>query len=185
LVDSILIQLFKEYPDIKIVLRLHPMDQYERWDTLLEKYPTVFLSIPWTHNSPETIYWGEPTIEDLSMFSNTLRYASVMLNIGSTVSIDATITDTPTVCIGFHPTNEKESAFYYNGQCHSEHFKPIMELGSSPLTVSMKELMDVIRLQIADRNQFSKERKATVNYFIPTDNRLASTIITEKLMVYV
>lgn len=184
LVDSILIQLLKKYPNIKIVLRLHPMDKYERWDALLAKHSNIFLSIPWTHDNPETIYWGEPTVEDLAVFSNTLRHAEVMLNIASTVSIDAAITDTPTICIGYHPANEKESTFYHDVH-YSKHYKPIMELGSSPLVVSIEELIEKIALQIEDRNQLSKEREATVNYFIPTESRLASTIITEKLMAYV
>lgn len=166
-----------ELAEYKIVLRLHPMDKYERWNTLLAKYPHISLSLPWPHNDKEAIYWGEPTLDDLVLFSNTLRYCSVMINIASTVSIDAAITNTPIVCIGFHPTRMLESEFYRDIH-FSEHYAPIMETGAPPLAISIEDLITKVCDQVAMPGQFEKQRSSLKNRFLPgTLKSSAETII--------
>ena len=168
LVDCILNSFLNnsELAEYKIVLRLHPMDKYERWFTLLEKYPNISLSLPWPHQDKDSVYWGEPTLSDLVLFSNTLRYCKVMLNIASTVSIDAAITNTPIVCVGFHPTKMNEGDFYRDVH-FSEHYAPVMETGATPLAISLEDLITKICDQINIPAKFEKQRNSLKNRFLP------------------
>jgi hypothetical protein len=182
LVDCIL-NSFLNNPELaayKIVLRLHPMDKYGRWDILRAKYPNISLSLPWPHNDEESVYWSEPTLGDLVLFSNTLRYSSVMLNIASTVSIDASITNTPIVCVGFHPTKKNESEFYKDVH-FSEHYAPIMETGATPLAVSLEELTIMVCEQISIPGKFEKQRSLLKNRFLPETIKSSSETIVDLL----
>ncbi len=125
----------------QFVLRLHPMDDYDRWDKLLTDYPFIRVSYPWSHANKKTLFWGEPSTEDLEIFSNTLRYCELVINIASTVSIDAAILDKPIVCVGFSSNSEnKFSSLYYNFH-YSDHYKPIMKTGATPLSTTLENLL--------------------------------------------
>ena len=154
------------------------MDKYERWDTLREKYPNLRLSLPWPHKDNEAIYWGEPTINDLVLFSNTLRYCSVMLNIASTVSIDAAITNTPVVCVGFHPAKKNEGEFYKDVH-FSEHYTPIMETGATPLSISLEELITMVCEQLVLQGKFEQQRHLLTDSFLPETIKYSTETIID------
>src|SRR5205085_6036608 len=56
------------------VLRLHPLDDYGRWDEVLARFPHVAVSRPW-RQEPGSAVWAMPTYGDLSSLGNLLRYA--------------------------------------------------------------------------------------------------------------
>jgi hypothetical protein len=165
----------------KVVLRFHPMDDYERWKPLLARYPNVIVSIPWSHQDSKSIFWGNPTLDDLILFSNVLRYSSVMLNIASTVAIDAAITDTPIVCVGFHPSVKTEGDFY-NEVHYSEHYAPIMQTQATPLADSMLSLLDLVKEQVENPNKLQKERICLKEYFLARDIKSSSSLLVQKLV---
>ncbi len=127
----------------RLVVRLHPMDSYTRWDALPARCPQVCLSLPWAQG--KAAYWAAPTDDDLALLGNSLRYADAALTVASTAALDAAIVDTPTVCIGFNadaPT--LESRFYHDAH-FSHHFRPIMQHGATPLARTMDELLHELR----------------------------------------
>ena len=164
----------------KIVMRLHPMDDYERWNILLQKHPNIILSLPWSHDDKNAIFWGNPNLNDLKLFSNTLRYASIMLNIASTVSIDAAICNTPIVCVGFHPNNKKESVFY-NEVHFSEHYLPIMNTNAVPLATSIENLLVLMKENITYPEKLNAERLLLKKYFVPENIKSSTETIIEIL----
>lgn len=169
-----------ELSKYKIVLRLHPMDDYERWNSLLQKFPSITLSLPWAHDDKKAIFWGNPSVLDLKLYSNTLRYASIMLNIASTVSIDAAICDTPIVCLGFHPNNKNENTFY--NQVHfSEHYLPIMKTNATPLANSLNELLVLMKENLKFPEKLKAERLLLKKYFVPENIKSSTEIIIEIL----
>ena len=62
---------------------------------------------PWPTYNKNYHNWGIPTVQDIIFYSNLIKHSSVVLNIASTVAIDAAILDIPTICLGFHPENKK------------------------------------------------------------------------------
>lgn len=171
------------YPKLKFVLRLHPMDNYDRWTLILNQLPDVILSIPWKHDSENLLSWGEPDLNEIVLFSNLLRYSSVMLNIASTVSIDASFTNTPVICLGFHPIDKKESN-YYRDLHYSDHFRDIIKFGFSPLALSLNQLLVNLDLQLNNRELYSKERLKLKNYYFCSDYSSSSEKILNKLLKY-
>lgn len=170
-----------ELSSYKIILRFHPMDNYERWNKVLKMHPSIFVSIPWEHKDENSTFWGNPTIADLILFSNTLRYSSVMLNIASTVSIDAGITDTPVVCLGFHPTIKTEGEFY-NEVHFSEHYAPIMQTKATPLANSVEELIDLIIDQLQNPEKLKAQRLELKRRFLPKEIQSSASVLLNTLM---
>lgn len=146
----------------QLVLRLHPMDDYNRWNDLLHRLPDVKVSLPWPHKDETSLFWGDPTTEDLILFSNTLRYSSMVFNIASSVSIDAAILDKPVVCVGFSSdVNNKYHSLYYNYH-YSHHYEPIMATGATPLATDLVNLCALAREGIEDGDKLAPNRKRMV-----------------------
>lgn len=145
LLDNLLARVRMEKINVKkIILRLHPMDDYSRWNHLLTRYPELIINVPWKQPSSNAKYWGDPTLQDIYLFSHLLRSASVVLHIASTISIDAAITNTPNVCIGFHPTNKLESLKYYNYH-FTNHYRPIIDTKACALATDMPSLLSYLK----------------------------------------
>jgi hypothetical protein len=152
--------------DIKLIVRLHPLDNYDRWQFLFEKFKgRLRLSIPWSHPVKENPALGMVTEEDMVKFVNLLRYAETVLNIASTVTIDAAIVNTPVICLGYHPSNSSESECYYNYH-FSEHYKILMKFGASPIALNGEELISLIHKDIENRERLSVNRDQLASYYI-------------------
>lgn len=162
----------------QIVLRLHPMDDYDRWNAILKKYPAVRVSYPWVHKDKTHLFWGNPSLDDLILFSNTLRYCNLVINIASTISIDAAILDKPVVCVGFSSNSSNAfNSLYYNFH-HSEHYAPIMATGSTPLSVDLNSLVNMATDGIQNPDELSEKRQGMVRLLCgDTDGTASSKII--------
>src|SRR5258705_9785358 len=77
----------------RIVVRLHPLDDYSRWQQFDDRSSRVVISRPWTQDADVSC------IEDQAFLVNTLRHADACINMASTMSLDAAVVDTPVVCV--------------------------------------------------------------------------------------
>ncbi len=111
------------------VIRLHPMDQYERWESLFATVPGVVISHPWNHKD-KISYWGVPNDDELALLGNTLRHASAAITMASTVALDSCVVDTPIICVGFHPDRGSAEDRYYHQVHFSHHYAPIISSGA-------------------------------------------------------
>jgi CDP-Glycerol:Poly(glycerophosphate) glycerophosphotransferase len=162
----------------QVVLRLHPMDDYERWNNLLADFPSVQVSYPWAHHDGQNLFWGEPSTEDLVLFSNTLRYCSLVLNIASTISIDAAILDKPVVCVGFSSDASNSFNSLYHNFHYSDHYASIMKTGATPLSVDLESLIKLSIQALKHPHQLATKRKQMVELLCGiTDGRSSERIV--------
>lgn len=167
-----------ELASYRVVLRLHPMDDYDRWADVLNRCPEVCVSYPWPHRNKNDIYWGEPTLDDVIRFSNMLRYSDLVLNIASTVSIDAAILDKPVVCVGFSSDrSDPLNSLYYDFH-FSTHYAPIMDTGGTPLATDLDELVSLAEKAVRNPKELSKERAEMVRRLcgVPDGNAAARIV---------
>lgn len=153
----------KDLASVQLVLRLHPMDDYERWNEINSCFPNIKVSYPWSHQDQSDTYWGQPSLEDIILFSNTLRYCSVVLNIASSVSIDAAILDRPVVCVGFSSDRANKYNSLYRDYHYSHHYQPIMETGATPIGLDLGQLVEQIMDALSAPNKLSQNRKQLVS----------------------
>lgn len=144
-----------ESPELRthrIVVRLHPQDDFTRWEGLAQRLPIACVS------RPSKQRWSFAGPEDQARLVNTLRYADVCLNMWSTMSLDAALLDTPVVCVGFaHAKGSLEDRF-----CRlvyeADFYRPIVASGGVRLTHTMDELIEQTGAYVGDRSRDRAER---------------------------
>jgi len=186
LFDNIIKQLKKNNydSDFDVILRLHPMDKYERWENIINEHDNVYLNKPWEEYNTNFYNWGLPTKDDIILYSNLIKHSSVVLTIASTVSIDAAVLDVPVICLGFHPDPKyiEEGRFYYNMHI-SDHYKDITEIGSIDLIKDENSFIEIFEKNIKNRNRHSKKRLKLVSHFFSKKTLgKSSDLIVEKLI---
>lgn len=139
------------------ILRLHPLDDYRRWEPIQQQFANVRLSRPWSQGR-EAAFWGTPSNDELARLANTLRYADATLTMGSSTALDSAVVDTPIVCLGFHPRAGSAEDRFYRESHFSHHYRPIMESKAAPLAKSMPELMQYLGQAVANRGALHDAR---------------------------
>ncbi len=149
------------FRDHQWVVRLHPMDAYSRWADLQERFPNAVVSRPWKHQSGSR-FWGIPSGDEIALLGNTLRHADATLTVASTTALDSAVVDTPVVCVGFHPSAPAWEDRFYREAHYSQHYRPLMESGATPMATSMDSLRELLAAAIGEREGLRRARAELV-----------------------
>lgn len=144
-----------------LILRIHPHDNTGRFDYLKEKFPEiVFSKLNGENNLIKT--WFIPKEESLAVFSNTIRYSSLNINLASSLTLDFAFLDKPTINIAFSPIEGDPFSLRIPMYYSSPHYKKVIEMKAVKVAYNMQELVDSINEMIEDPGKLSKERKELV-----------------------
>jgi hypothetical protein len=150
---------FRAMPELehhRIVVRLHPLDDYGRWDHLPAIDPHLIISRPWDTAA------GAFDAHDQTRLISTVLHADACLNTGSTISLDAAALDTPVVCVAFagHPGGEEGRLC--RDLYQTEHYRHIVESQGVRLGRDMNELVAETAAYVRDRSRDRRERSVLV-----------------------
>jgi hypothetical protein len=96
---------------------------------------------------------------------NTFRHADLVVNLSSTVSIDAAIFDTPVVNLDFDPQPGQPDQQLVREINHEwTHFKPVAESGGVQLVIDFDEMVNAVRSYLSNPELHRHERRAMVEY---------------------
>jgi hypothetical protein len=155
----------------RIVVRLHPQDDFTRWDRLAGRRPTVRVS------RPSAQRWSFSGPDDQARLVNTLRYADVCLNMWSTMSLDAAILDTPVVCVGFARRKGSLEDRFCRLVYEADFYRPIVTSGGVRLAHGMNELVEETAAYVRDRSRDRTERALLAAQECgPVDGRAATRL---------
>ena len=171
----------QNYKNYQWVIRLHPMDQYKRWEKLFSSDPDVVINHPWSRDDSNA-YWALPTNEELALLSNTLRHAVATITMASTTALDSCVVDTPVICVGFHPNLGSLEDRYYREVHYSHHYEPIIKSGAVSLSRSKDEFIIALDETVNQRFIRSAERKALVSQLCGLVDGKAAHRIVESLV---
>lgn len=163
---SVLIEKVREidrFKDFQWVIRIHPLDDYSRWNSIFSVYPNVVISLPWNQNDNSS-KWSVPNNDDLALLSNTLRHACCTVTIASTSALDSCVVDTPIICLGFHPDKGSEEDQYYHDVHYTFHYKPIVQSGAVDFVSNIEEFLDAFDVIVANPSMKRKEREKLKNH---------------------
>jgi hypothetical protein len=92
-----------------------------------------------------------------------MRWSDLVVNVTSTIVLDAAFFDTPTVCIGFGYT--APPTFYQSPLRFFEmdHFRYVMRAGATRLVTSEPELLDAVNDYLEDRTRQALGRRRIVD----------------------
>jgi CDP-glycerol glycerophosphotransferase (TagB/SpsB family) len=146
LIDALESDAIREPADL--LIRLHPRDAARDY----EKYagrPHVVVVKPFRQTAARS---GDGMdidfmAENTRQLADTLQHSDVVLNVASTIAIEAAIFDTPVVNIGFDGepgSNQALMAWHYG----STHFQKVVRSGAVRIAQSDGELVDLINMYL-------------------------------------
>ena len=153
-----------ELGDVQLVIRPHPIhDNGELAESLRRISPRILLQ----HTSEA----GTPLIarsqdeQQITEWVNTFRHADVVVNLFSTVSIDAAIFDRPIVNLDYDPAPGQPNQALVKDVNHVwTHFKPIAESGGVWNVNNADEMIEAIRTYLAHPELHREKRRWIAEY---------------------
>ncbi len=159
----------------QMLVRPHPIhDDDSLREAFREFAPQVILQP--THNAGKQVAERSQDEQQIREWINTFRHADVVVNLSSTVTIDAAIFDVPVVNLDFDPQPgqaHKDLIFDINHRWN--HFKPVAESGGVKLVENFDELVAAIKNYLENPALDCAEREKIVRYVCEfTDGKCAA-----------
>ncbi len=141
----------------QLVCRFHPiMFQKEtKWE--LPACPDVTLDLK-GRISP-TLGW-DPDLAESRHVANLIKHSDVLVNVASTVTIEAALLDTPVVNVAFDPQNAGAFKTHILKRHWEYHFRPVRETGASRIARDEFELIQRVNEYLKDPSLERQERAA-------------------------
>jgi hypothetical protein len=156
----------------RIVVRLHPLDDYGRWDSLARGGSRIVVSRPW--DSMAGVFGPDDQVRLVS----SLLHADVCINMASTMSLDAAALDTPVICIAFAGQRHGEEDRFCRDVYRSEHYRHIVASGGVRLARDIDTIVTETTAYVRDRTRDRAGRQALVELEIgAVDGRAGERII--------
>ena len=153
---------------LQLILRLHPDDRVGRY-LKYRHAPEVHLDIPERYLS--TLGWTM-TPGDIARQAALLRYADVLINFATTVTLEAAIVDTPTLLVAFSTVDPEEMERYVVGLHFRMHYRPLVEQALVPIAWNRDDLVVWINRYLDDPSLYRAERAQIVREWVQfTDGR--------------
>lgn len=133
----------------QLLLRLHPHDNKERFDSLRERCPGILISRPWEYDA-QRFWWFTPSVEQLALLSNTIRHSDVGLNVASSLTLDFAVLDKPVVNIGFSGIDGNHASHYVADCYRSHHYGHVLRSGAVPVARSFGEALSHVNRYLED-----------------------------------
>lgn len=144
----------------QLVVRLHPADDGRRFAELARR-DGVALQVPGAASAGHLSAFV-PSDDDNRLQVNTMAHADVVVNIASTMTLEAALCDRPVVCVGYDlaPGRPAEAAIrqYYG----FDHFRTVLALGAAPVADDRQALLERVRayLEHPERDRAGRRRLA-------------------------
>ena len=137
----------------RIIVRLHPLDDFNRWRQIETIKGRVVISRPWDQDG------NGFDIEDQALLVNSLLHADVCINMASTMSLDAAVLDTPVVCAAFAGQSGGAEDRFCKRAYHTEHYRPLVESGGLRVAENMDQLLAEVSAYARNRERDGSGRQ--------------------------
>lgn len=150
--------------DVQLLVRPHPIHDNHELTALFGKYgPRVVVQQTGVAGAGVTARFQDR--KKIVEWVNTFRHADVVVNLSSTVTIDAAIFDRPVVNLDFDPAPGRPNQSLIKEINHLwTHFKPVAESGGVWLVNDFAELVNAIKTYLAHPNLHREKRRAIAEY---------------------
>ena len=139
-------------------VRFHPADHFNRYEKLKKFENIITFEKPGKSVSGTRYEWC-PSEEDMLHYVNLLSCSDVLINVASTVTIDAAAFDTPIVNIAFDGYEKREFVESNARYFHYTHYSNIAKSKGVKIAKNADELIKFINMYLNDPGLDSKGRK--------------------------
>jgi hypothetical protein len=150
--------------EVQLLVRPHPAkDRGEMTDVFLQYQPRVVLQE--VSEEANGKYQGTQDRRQIIDWVNTFRHADVVVNLSSTVTVDAAIFDRPIVNLDFDPEPGQPNQLLVKDINHLwTHFKPIAESGGVWLVNNIDEMVEAVKTYLKHPELHREKRRWIAEY---------------------
>jgi CDP-Glycerol:Poly(glycerophosphate) glycerophosphotransferase len=163
-----------------LLIRLHPRDDLRHYEKYLNR-PHVIVEKAFRHTAARSGDGMDVDFmsENTRHLANTMHHSDVVLNVASTLAIEASIFDTPVINIAFdgQPGSNRALMEWHYG---STHFQKVVRSGAVRIAQSSGEMVDLINMYLGKPSQDADGRRRIVAEQCEfTDGRSAERVAAE------
>lgn len=169
--------------DVQMIVRPHPIHDNAELNELFSKFfPRVILQRTGATGAAVTARFQDES--QITEWVNTFRHAEVVVNLSSTVAIDAAICDRPVVNLDYDPEPGRPNQMLIKDINHLwTHFKPIAESGGMWLANNPDELVEAVKTYLIHPELHREKRRWMTEYVCGyldgrCGERMAAAILT-------
>lgn len=125
---------------VQVLCRLHPLDDRTRY----EKYKNMgvfYFDFP--GRKTQCLGW-DPDFNEMKHLADTLFHSEIIINIASTITIEAAILNRPIINLGFSTSEPERFQKNIIVNHHQKHYKYILETGGIRVAKSVPEFIKYI-----------------------------------------
>lgn len=161
---SRLIELVQQriFGEALLIIRLHPTERIEQYTKEFQGVKHVIIDVPdssFAATHTPTAHISQGSIEN---FVNLMKHSDVVINLASTVTIDAAVFDTPVINIAYNPTLPASAWNYAEKWYSSTHYSNIVKAGGIRIAYSEAELIHHIQDYLRDPSRDKDGRQRLV-----------------------
>ncbi|OJI07366.1 hypothetical protein BK004_01385 [bacterium CG10_46_32] len=123
----------------------------------------------------------DPTVQDTIDFTNSVVYCDIMINIGSTLSLDASCVDRPILNPAFGCSFQGGEDVTYPYQYGADHYQWVLSENATKLSFNPKELKQQLNEYLVHPEEEQEERKNLINKLCYRVDGLASQRIVDAI----
>ena len=143
-----------------LILRLHTTERIKFYKKKFSNIDNVVIDTPGGLFAASEVNNLNDTKIEILRFLSLMKYSNVVINLASTITLDAIIFDTPVVCPAFNIKKIKKRQWNEAKEWYkSTHFKYIVESKSIRVAKNMKELKKYILMYLKNKKTDSINRK--------------------------
>lgn len=171
----------KELGPPQLLVRILPKGPQGHFDDLKRRRKDILIpDVKWDRT------WLTPTIEDVSILTNTLRHCALGINIASTISLELCMFDKPVINVAFPPPHlDPTREFDYTRYYQFEHYRPVVESGAIVMARSEDELRAEIIRGLEHPEAGARQRADLITSFFgqSLDGRSSSNIASKLIEI--
>jgi hypothetical protein len=145
------------------LVRTSPAEDATRFKELMDKYPAIVWNVPdWPQSNPSHPEpWSQrvPTIDDIHCLKSILKYASVSVNMCSTMSLDFALWDKPIINPVFGAIDNDKGLFPDRKYLNYDHYVKVIQTGAVTVCANADELIVALRSALEYPMKQQNERK--------------------------
>ncbi|MFN8636049.1 MAG: hypothetical protein U0893_19550 [Chloroflexota bacterium] len=146
----------------QLLVRVHPRDDIAKYERFMDD-PDVIVEKPFKETIVAEGSNVDPSRDNRLHLANTLKHSDVIVNVASTIAIEAAVLDTPVVNIAFDGHDQKPFLDSSRRFYQYTHYKPLVDIGAVRVAPSPAQMVDEVAAYLADpgRDREGRARAAT------------------------
>jgi len=150
---------------VQLLCRLHPRRKFERSKETYVNYfdnPLIKFDNPGGYH--EVLKWYPDRTQMLHL-ANTIKHSDVIINVASTITIEAAILDTPVINMGFSSSEPERFKYWIKDLAWKYHFSYVRERDCSHIAKDADDLVNAINMYL-ERPQTHQEGRSRLAHDI-------------------